>query len=543
MSGSTSVARRFGAVALCVWCVSTTAAAETSSAQEFQRHLARGLLFAETGRVAEGIASLRRAAQLVPSRLDVQLQVASLEARLGNDDAAERLFLQVLRVRPDFADGMRELGAFLLERNRAAEALPHLQRACAKQPRDGVAHFFRGAALGDLQREDEARAALHTAAGLSRKLTSRIQLELAESYERTGDLAATKRALQEAIAANTDAEAVRTARESLTRVGQQKPPSRKWWSVSVRFATEADSNVSLLAEPVAVVSGTGTTLGADTGITREAFRATLELGLNFVPIEGRHTLDFGVGFVQSKHMPSTFGGGFVLTAFDQTVASAAAGYAFRTRAGSLPVRFELGIGHNALWADVFGAGTRHLLQNPWGRASAVFTYQPWGELRVSYRFGFEDYATGNAERTADDRDGVQHMGALENTFTLSKRAELRATVFGAYYGAHGRRWTAILAGGAIDAQYKVWPWLTVAGGFATLRRDYTASDYTRTLGSGRIETVQRSDQSYFAFMRLAFPKLKPNLGVFYNYGRNDSTLSEVFGFRRHVGGLDLRHAF
>ena len=519
------------------------ARADDTRVQEFQRHLARGLLFAETNRVTEGIASLRRAHAVLPARLDVQLQIASLEARLGNDGEAERQLRAVLRVRPDYADALRELGAFFLERNRPTDALPLLEAACAKKPRDGEAHFFRGSALGDLGREEPAREALAEALRLAPELASRVHVELAESHERAGDIESAKRALSAAITANTDAETVRAARESLAQVGKKKPEARKWWSLSARFTAEADSNVSLLADASATPLGAGTTVGGDAGLTREAARATLELGLNIVPIEGRHTFDFGFSFFQSKHMPSTFGGGFVLTAFDQTVASVYAGYAFRGRAGTLPVRLEVGIGHNVTWLDLYGAATRHFLENPWGRASVVFTYQPWGELRISYRFGFEDYATGNAEATPDDRDGVQHLGALENTFFFGKSALLRATVFGAYYGAHGRRWTAILAGGAVDAQYKVLSWLTLAAGGATLRRDYTASDYTRTLANGRIESVQRSDQSYFAFARLLFSKLKPNVALFYNYGRNESTLNEVFGFRRHVGGVDLRHTF
>jgi predicted O-linked N-acetylglucosamine transferase (SPINDLY family) len=94
------------------------------------------------------------------------LPAAMAAYRAGKQADAQALCRQLLQDLPDFFDAHHVLGVSLVECSRFAEAVPHLERAVALDPRSADAHSNLGFTMFNLERHDEARALLEKAVAL-----------------------------------------------------------------------------------------------------------------------------------------------------------------------------------------------------------------------------------------------------------------------------------------------------------------------------------------------------------------------------------------
>ncbi len=118
----------------------------------------------DAGRPAEALAALQTIDFSATHDEALRLKAGNLAAELGDAGLAERLFREVVRVRPDLADAWAQLGFTLLARGQVDEAATALGEAARRNPRDPVA--LGGLAVAELKlgRRDDAlthaRAAL-----------------------------------------------------------------------------------------------------------------------------------------------------------------------------------------------------------------------------------------------------------------------------------------------------------------------------------------------------------------------------------------------
>jgi hypothetical protein len=222
-----------------------------------------------------------------------------------------------------------------------------------------------------------------------------------------------------------------------------------------------------------------------------------------------------------------------LTAF-----GAYATYALDGRSGTVPLRFELAAGHVEYFLDTFRS-IRHYLQRSWARPSLTVSYASWGSLRVSYRFAAENYLSGNEEGERDDRDGFEHLGVVESFFVFGRRFELRLALFGGLFGADGDQWDALVAGGTVDTQIRILPWISLWLGLDYLHRDFGNSSYTVTGSDLQALTVERVDNRIAAFGRLALELSRFSVGFFYTFMRNASSARQIFEYTRHIAGMEV----
>jgi len=85
-----------------------------------------------------------------------QATLANLEARLGNNDAAEKALLQALRIEPDYVPALLNLADYYRASGREAEVEPLLKRALKVAPDSGAAHHSYGLFLVRRQNYDAA---------------------------------------------------------------------------------------------------------------------------------------------------------------------------------------------------------------------------------------------------------------------------------------------------------------------------------------------------------------------------------------------------
>ena len=128
------------------------------------------------------IAALRRAHPEVALLADIE---ANAQAALGNTAGADAAFRDVVRLAPDYAEGLANYGAFLQRTGRSAEAVPFLERAVALLPKLTRAWVALGAArvganLPPAQAEEALRRALSLDAAHPGALLELAQLQLQE---------------------------------------------------------------------------------------------------------------------------------------------------------------------------------------------------------------------------------------------------------------------------------------------------------------------------------------------------------------------------
>jgi tetratricopeptide (TPR) repeat protein len=123
-------------------------------------HLAMADLYADAGRVDEGVKTLERAAMQFPGDSTVPFQLGAILEKAGRYADAERAFREVLEIEPDNGDALNYLGYMLAERGeRLDEAIELIGRALASD--DGNPSYLDSLGWAHFKRGDLAQAEKH----------------------------------------------------------------------------------------------------------------------------------------------------------------------------------------------------------------------------------------------------------------------------------------------------------------------------------------------------------------------------------------------
>ncbi len=109
----------------------------------------------DRGELAEAAAALRKYVELQPGA-DAWMKLGDLERRTGRPDAARAAWERALRLEPARLDVLLSLSTLHLEHGRPADALPLLERLCARYPDLPAAHGNRIVALQQMGEERRA---------------------------------------------------------------------------------------------------------------------------------------------------------------------------------------------------------------------------------------------------------------------------------------------------------------------------------------------------------------------------------------------------
>jgi predicted O-linked N-acetylglucosamine transferase (SPINDLY family) len=118
--------------------------------------LLRGAIEVQTGRTAQGAASVGRAIEGDPSRPAAHALLGDALLTLSRPREALECYAAALRLAPDLASAQLGRGNALLDERRPLEALASFDAVLGLLPDDAAAHFGRGTALLRLERCDEA---------------------------------------------------------------------------------------------------------------------------------------------------------------------------------------------------------------------------------------------------------------------------------------------------------------------------------------------------------------------------------------------------
>jgi tetratricopeptide (TPR) repeat protein len=226
-----------------------------------------------------------------PEDPDLRWALARALARADRLEEAVATLAESVRRWPDHrADAELNLGVWLYELERDAEAATHLERALRRDPSSGAANLYLGLAYKHLGRFAEAEAALAAAARSEPELRDDAALLQALMRLDLGDEAGGERLLHRAIALDPEGDPARSARLILGERARPRPPRIELEAVA---GVEYDSNV--------VLDG-GTDLPGLTG-DREDARFTWGSTLTTRPvISDRWMLTAGYRYDQSAHL-------------------------------------------------------------------------------------------------------------------------------------------------------------------------------------------------------------------------------------------------
>jgi len=139
--------------------------AELSDHQAFQLALQQH----RAGRVAEAIASYRRAIELKPSFPQAYYNLAIALTEDGKADDAIAAYLQAIALNPKFPQALGNLGALFIDKGRFDEAIAVCRQAIALDPNFAEAHGNLGTALKGKGQLDDAIAAFRRTIALNPK--------------------------------------------------------------------------------------------------------------------------------------------------------------------------------------------------------------------------------------------------------------------------------------------------------------------------------------------------------------------------------------
>lgn len=120
----------------------------------------------DTGRVAEALAPMRRAAALDPRDGQIALLLGGLCLAAGDPASAEAVFRALLSTQPEHATARLALANAVKSSGRFVEAVALYRTALAVAPGEATPWFNLGVTLGDLDRHGEAVPAYRRAARL-----------------------------------------------------------------------------------------------------------------------------------------------------------------------------------------------------------------------------------------------------------------------------------------------------------------------------------------------------------------------------------------
>jgi Flp pilus assembly protein TadD len=155
---------------------------QDSLADQSETHVNLAIVRDNLGDRKGARAEYQIALQLDPSSIRARINLAMLEHLSGDDSTAEKLYREVIALRPDWDEGHLSLGLLLSnDRKRRDEALASIERAVKLSPKSARMQYNYGAVLHDVGRLDDAETHLLEACRLEPE-SQPYQFELARLY-------------------------------------------------------------------------------------------------------------------------------------------------------------------------------------------------------------------------------------------------------------------------------------------------------------------------------------------------------------------------
>ncbi|HYG82653.1 MAG TPA: tetratricopeptide repeat protein [Pyrinomonadaceae bacterium] len=164
--------------------VLTAAEAEQQVPKPARRAFREAVKFREENQPEKALESLSRAVELYPDYFQALAERADLLVARRKLAEACKDFERALKLNPRYAPALRGAGYCKLENREFAEAAAHLERAATAQPNNPGTLLLLGIAYLELDRRDEARAALIKALAFNVPQAARAHIYLGKLFAR-----------------------------------------------------------------------------------------------------------------------------------------------------------------------------------------------------------------------------------------------------------------------------------------------------------------------------------------------------------------------
>lgn len=169
-----------------------------------QKAFRDALKFREEGRRDKAVQSLGRAVELFPDYFQALAERGDLLVAEGKLSEAAEDFARALKANPRYGPALRGAGYCKLERREFVESAKYLEQATAARPDDANAYLLLGIAYLELDRREQAEAALLKALGFDTRRELRAHIHLGNLYARAGRYAEAADQLREYLEANPE---------------------------------------------------------------------------------------------------------------------------------------------------------------------------------------------------------------------------------------------------------------------------------------------------------------------------------------------------
>lgn len=140
----------------------------------------------EENQNAKALQSLTRAVELFPDYFQALAERGDLLIVEGKLTEAAEDFARALKVNPRYGPALRGAGYCKLEKREFEESAKYLEQATTAQPTDANAYLLLGIAYLELDRREQAEAALVKALSFNTRRELRAHIHLGKLYARSG---------------------------------------------------------------------------------------------------------------------------------------------------------------------------------------------------------------------------------------------------------------------------------------------------------------------------------------------------------------------
>jgi Flp pilus assembly protein TadD len=144
------------------------------------------LKFREENRNDKALRSLGRAVELFPGYFQALAERGDLLIIEGKLSEAAEDFARALKINPRYGPALRGAGYCKLEKREFEESAKYLEQATTAQPTDANAYLLLGIAYLELDRREQAEAALLKALSFDTQRELRAHIHLGNLYARSG---------------------------------------------------------------------------------------------------------------------------------------------------------------------------------------------------------------------------------------------------------------------------------------------------------------------------------------------------------------------
>lgn len=365
----------------------------------FDLSFSKGIFYINQKKYQEAVSALNQALAQRPDDLEASYYLGVALIKIGKEKEAEEILKNVLKVDQMFEKAHFDLGVAEYNLGKYQEALKELELAEAAESDRALIYYYQGLTLHQLKEYERSSPRFLRAVALAPELGLTSHFYAGAGFYRRGFLEEARDEFQETQRIDPTSEVARAAQEFLDQIDASGKKTKRW-DLIFSPAYQYDTNVILLPGLSALPEGI-----SRKGDSRLVIYA--RAGLKIFEAASL-SADGGYSFYQSLHNE--------LTSFNVQNHEGIASILYKEQ--WLQVRVPYAFGHALVDEHTF-------LQIHSIKPLLTISESSITSTQLQYIYSSKDFVNTNQSPNNDDRDGINHLAGVTQTFVFTKSGQFQ----------------------------------------------------------------------------------------------------------------------